>query len=355
MTTPAWSSVSELLRTYRKQKHWSQDQLAEHLGYSYEAISAWERGLRHPNRHEIPRLAKLLEVEADVLAQCIEAGRTHTKQKSLPNVVPSALPETQLKHLPAELRAQWQNTHHVDQARRDFFLHVLIMLSTAMAALPEPLSPYSLERLVSVLAHGKRLDEAMLADLEAINAHYRDLLRRTLVKSDLLSGALGFFGTITQLLHDALPPKTQQRLCVIASDVTQIVGDIFFDMQMYSEAETYYQSSLRFAQQGNSDVLWIVGLRSMGFLSVYKGEAHKALPLLAEAQRIVSLSDTILAKLPWLALREAEARALVGDLHICEQALGRAERLVGQCEDGQNEEVIRCGEGRRDGDFVRSQ
>ncbi|MBV8823101.1 MAG: helix-turn-helix transcriptional regulator, partial [Ktedonobacteraceae bacterium] len=261
MTTPAWSSVSELLRTYRKQKHWSQEQLAEHLGYSYEAISAWERGLRHPNRHEIPRLAKLLEVEADVLAQCIEVGRSHTKQRSLPNVVPNALPETQLTHLPAELRAQWQNTHHVDQARRDFFLHVLIMLSTAMAALPaEPLSPYSLERLVSVLAHGKRLDEAAIADLEAIAAQYWNLFRRILVKADLLSGALGFFGTITQILHDSLPPKTRQRLCIVASDVTLMIGRIFFEMHLYTEAETYFQSSLRFAQQGGSDLLWIVGL-----------------------------------------------------------------------------------------------
>ncbi|MBV9690727.1 MAG: helix-turn-helix transcriptional regulator [Ktedonobacteraceae bacterium] len=356
MTTPAWSSFSQLLRTYRRNKHWSQEQLAEYLDYSYEAISAWERGLRHPNRHQLPHLATLLDIDADVLARLCQAGRTPPKQKTLANVVPTALPETLLTLLPAEVRAYWQNRQHVDQARRDFFLHVLIMISTALTTLPhEPLSPYSLERLVNVLTHATHVDEATLADLESITMQYWDIFRRTPVKSDLLSGGLGFLGTITQLLHDALPPKTQQRLCVIGSDVTQIVGDIFFDMHLYSEAETYYQSSLRFAQQGNSDVLWIVGLRSMGFLSVYKGEPHKALPLLAEAQRIASLSDTILAKLPGLALREAETRALVGDLHICEQALGRAERLIGQCEDGQNEEVIRCGESRRDGDFVRSQ
>ncbi|MBV9689364.1 MAG: hypothetical protein JO202_06610, partial [Ktedonobacteraceae bacterium] len=34
---------------------------------------------------------------------------------------------------------------------------------------------------------------------------------------------------------------------------------------------------------------------------------------------------------------------------------GHAERLIGQYQDGQNEEVIRCGEGGQDGDFVRLQ
>jgi transcriptional regulator with XRE-family HTH domain len=351
MTTQAWSSFSDLLRTYRKHKQWTQERLAEYLGFSYETISAWERGLRHPNRHEIPRLATLLAVEADVLAQCIEADRTHSKQKTLANVVPDPLPEPLLSHLPAELHAHWQTLQQVDPSRRDFFLHVLVMVSTAMATLPhEPLSPYSLERLADVLAHGKRLDEATLADLEAIATQYWNLFRRTLVRTDLLSGVLGFLDTITQLLHDLLAPQARQRLCVIASDVTHILGKIFFDMHLYDEAEIYYQSSLSFAQQGGSDLLWTVGLKQMGFLSIHKGKAQQALPLLAEAQQTVLRSGIPFTKLPWLALVEAEARALVGDLKSCEQALGRAEQLIGPCEHGQNKEIVQYGETGPNGD-----
>jgi transcriptional regulator with XRE-family HTH domain len=354
MTTQAWSSFSDLLRTYRKNKQWTQERLAEYLGFSYETISAWERRLRHPNRHDIPRLATLLAVEADVLAQCIEADRTHSKQKTLANVMPNPLPQPLLRHLPAELRTHWQTIQQVDPSRRDFFLHVLIMLSTAMATLPhEPLSPYSLERLADVLAHGKRLDEATLADLEAITVQYWTLFRRILVKADLLSGALGFFGSVTQLLDGCLAPHARQRLCSVASDVTLMLGDIFFEMHLNDEAETYYQSSLRFAQQAGSDALWTVGLYCMSFLPIYTGKAQQALPLLAEAQQTASLSDLPVAKLPWLALAEAEARALVGDLKACEQALGRAEQLIGQGADELS--VLRCGEGEPNADVRQQQ
>ncbi len=55
------SDFSMLLRTYRKSMGWTQEELAQQWSYSFETISAWERGKRTPGKQETLRLAKLLE------------------------------------------------------------------------------------------------------------------------------------------------------------------------------------------------------------------------------------------------------------------------------------------------------
>jgi transcriptional regulator with XRE-family HTH domain len=64
-----------LLRTYRKGMGWTQEELAQRWSYSFETISAWERGKRRPNNQEIPRLAKLLDVKVEDIASIIGGHR----------------------------------------------------------------------------------------------------------------------------------------------------------------------------------------------------------------------------------------------------------------------------------------
>lgn len=64
-----------LLKTYRKSMGWTQEETSKKWGFSLETISAWERGKRHPSNHDVPRLAKYLEVRTEDLAESIEQGR----------------------------------------------------------------------------------------------------------------------------------------------------------------------------------------------------------------------------------------------------------------------------------------
>ena len=64
-------NLPTLLRTYRKGMGWTQEEMAQHWSYSYETISAWERGKRKPSNQEIPRLAKLLEISPEELASAV--------------------------------------------------------------------------------------------------------------------------------------------------------------------------------------------------------------------------------------------------------------------------------------------
>ncbi len=65
-------SFSEQLKTYRKSMGWTQAELAKRWNYSFETISSWERGKRNPAVQEIPRIANLMGVPSESLAQDID-------------------------------------------------------------------------------------------------------------------------------------------------------------------------------------------------------------------------------------------------------------------------------------------
>jgi transcriptional regulator with XRE-family HTH domain len=62
----------ELLKVYRKTMGWTQAELARRWVYSFETISAWERGKRNPNGQQIPRIAHLLGMTPEALAHSID-------------------------------------------------------------------------------------------------------------------------------------------------------------------------------------------------------------------------------------------------------------------------------------------
>jgi transcriptional regulator with XRE-family HTH domain len=54
---------------------WTQAELAEEWGYSFETVSAWERGKRFPSRTETSRLAEFLDVEPRELAALVATSK----------------------------------------------------------------------------------------------------------------------------------------------------------------------------------------------------------------------------------------------------------------------------------------
>lgn len=74
-----------LLKIYRKSMGWTQEELAQKWSYSFETISAWERGKRTPSNTEVPRLAKLLEMDSDKFAETIMGSREHSSPLRKPN------------------------------------------------------------------------------------------------------------------------------------------------------------------------------------------------------------------------------------------------------------------------------
>ena len=81
-------SFAERLKTYRKVMGWTQEQLAKEWSYSPDAVSAWEREVRLPSGQQIPRLAKLLQIEPEELLGSINTSRSKTNaQKGAVSVI----------------------------------------------------------------------------------------------------------------------------------------------------------------------------------------------------------------------------------------------------------------------------
>ena len=56
----------------RKQKGWSQEQLAEQLGISRQSVSKWEQGISDPSTSNLFALAKLFGVSVEELLKEVE-------------------------------------------------------------------------------------------------------------------------------------------------------------------------------------------------------------------------------------------------------------------------------------------
>ena len=74
-------TIGERIKMLRKQNNMTQENLAEHLCVSYQAVSKWECGLSSPDLSLIPPLTKLFNISADELLGITEANDDVTRKK----------------------------------------------------------------------------------------------------------------------------------------------------------------------------------------------------------------------------------------------------------------------------------
>ncbi len=233
------------------------------------------------------------------------------------------------------LPSQQAETRDMDKSRRDF-LQTLGFAGVVLTVSPqELLNPYPYEQLSRVLAKSSNIDETVLGELEAITKSYWRL-RTTSASCDLISGVLGHLRTITKFLQAPQLPTIRRRLCSIASEVAQITGQIFFDLNDYNQARAYYKVSIDAAQEAENTALWAVGLGRMSFLSTYNGHANDAILLLQEAQYLATQrQDTPAIFRCWLAAVEAEAQSSIQKTKDCLITLEKAQ-LISHGEPGED-------------------
>ena len=79
-------SLSERLKTLRKAKDMTQEQLAEYMGISPQAVSRWETGATSPDISALPQLADLFSISIDELLGYDDVER----QKEISSVINAA-------------------------------------------------------------------------------------------------------------------------------------------------------------------------------------------------------------------------------------------------------------------------
>ncbi len=82
-------TISDKIQELRKQNGLSQEQLAERMGVSRQAVSKWESGLCAPDIEKIIALSELFEVSTDYLIKGVEAETLKEKTVQITNVFQS--------------------------------------------------------------------------------------------------------------------------------------------------------------------------------------------------------------------------------------------------------------------------
>jgi len=287
------------LRILVKQAHYRMREIHQETGIPESTLYAWAAGKYIIPARERVVLAQLLRCSASDLA---------------PLYNPSALIQSPPEQNFVELE------HHMDKKRREL-LH-LLGLASSVLLMSSPFIDW--ERVVT-LANGQLpLDEQALQDLATINRHLWNLFIGTSIKSSVLDGVLGQLKMLLQFLKEPQVQHVQQSLSLLASDLSQLAGEIFFDMLDYDTAQACYVFAASAAKEARAYDLWAAAFVRHAYLPIYEGRYEDALPLLGHAWRIAQQGNALLPTKQWVGAVQAEAEAGMGNLMGCQKALDQA-------------------------------
>ena len=206
---------------------------------------------------------------------------------------------------------------------------LLNLLAVANVALPMlPLSSFDWDRIESAITKPSRLDASALQELEKINSYCWGIYRSALSKQSVLDGALAQLKSLIQFLQVPYSTSTHKRLCSLASDLAQLVGEIFFDLNDHVSAQSCYTFAVASAREAGNYDLWACALARNSYLPLYEEEFQSAIPLLREAKRVALRGDTSLATQFWIDSIAAESYAGLQNPTACQRALDGSYRVI---------------------------
>lgn len=289
----------------RKAMGYSQEAFAAALRVDRSTVVRWEGGDAAPQPYIRPKLAKLLDVSAHELAALLEPEETLTVTASPVSAVPVPLP-------PFTLDAEDD-----DMNRRE----LLRLLSTAGALIAVP-------ELVDVLGAEQPTPEAV-GDYEQLNPHLWQTFSLSPSKRAVYPIVRQQLGLLTAVLQRPHSEATHTRLCVLAADLFQLAGEIFFDSNRYTDAAHCYTLAADASKEAHAYDLWACALTRHAFIGIYEHRFADVVPMLGAAAAIARRGDSQLSTRYWVATVQAQAFAGLGDLEGCNRALDQAEAVQG--------------------------
>jgi transcriptional regulator with XRE-family HTH domain len=208
--------------------------------------------------------------------------------------------------------------------RRD----VLRLLTIASGALALPVPLLDFERIEAAIARPRLLDETAVLHLEGVNTHYWGIYRAAANKASVLDGAQGHFKTLTAALQDAHADRVHKRLCAVASDLAQLIGEIYFDLRDYTAAQSCYTFAVAAARSGGHADLLACAYARNSYLPIYDESFADALPLVQAGRAAAAAGDSQLAVRQWVESIAAETFAGLYRSDDCRAALDAASSVV---------------------------
>lgn len=321
-----WQRQNKRLRLQRRLRGWSQDDVAAGLhqiaaglgepepGVDATMISRWERGTRKPRPRYVRLLCHLFELPAEQLGVVEDSDF-------------ASLPEQALDILEDD-----------DVERREFISKVAALLGVASLPMPirqfEPASPEPWERLSRALRLPGEVDRETVDHLERVT-YALETMGPTEVSAKALFGPVtGHLDAITLLLQSSLSESLRTRLCSLAAETAGYAGWLRWDMDDPEGASVYFQTGLEAAREAGDRALGAYLMASSACQPPYRENPEDRLRQLNGSIYGFTRRDATPASQVWLAAKEADAYALLGDADGCLRALDRAERALYLIEPG---------------------
>jgi tetratricopeptide (TPR) repeat protein len=179
-------------------------------------------------------------------------------------------------------------------------------------------------RIEASLSRPLHIDSTLVSDLETINSRYWSLFMAASPKSSVLDGVLGQLKMHIQFLKEAHATQTRQRLYVLASSMSQLAGEIFFDLHDHDTAQSCYIYAASSAKEAKAFDLWASALVRYSYLPIFEERYENAVSLLEHAEALAQRGDLALPTRYWTAATHAEAESGMGNLRACQSIFERA-------------------------------
>jgi tetratricopeptide (TPR) repeat protein len=318
---------NDLLRRQRELRGWSHRRVAEELeklGGSTDSkqVGKWERGVAKPSPFYQERLCTLFGLTAYELG--FVAPSTQPKLVSSDPLPPISKQADQKSEARPQMTFAQGNEDMFYRKRRELLQMLAVAATTFVVSLPD----LDWERVENTFSGFSRLDESMLLDMVAINKSFWNLYKVTPQKKVMLDGVLGQLKLVTSFLENSCTSPLRKQLYTVASDLSQLLGEIFFDCNDYESARACYIFGASAAKEANHYDLWSCAFIRHAFLPIYDGLYHDALPLLQAAQKLAYRGDTTLTTRYWVAAVLSDAQAGMGNLYACQQTLDVMDKVT---------------------------
>jgi DNA-binding XRE family transcriptional regulator len=311
----------------RKTVGHTQEQLAALLGVERTTVVRWEAGETAPLPWCRPKLAKILSVSLDTLAELL----------ATPEDLPALPSDALLLSLGDLSSAQdgmlMERFTAMDMGSRRDVLQELTVMSGAV--LLPPVRRWLAQSLAAV----------PLVSPESVNSDDLDALERAVMLfsqwDDSGMGGLhrkavaGQLNALAETLHEPHIPAVRQRLFQITADLAQLAGWMAYDQGLPGVAQRYYLLGLSACREARSPVLGAKILGDMSLLSTAAGHEEDSLDLVRAALYILPRHDSARVRTELLG-RESGAYVHLGNQAAATRA---ADACVEAWQDAQSEPV----------------
>ena len=316
------------LRHHRSTRCWSLQRVADEIrkmsikengkepGVNADMVGQWERGIKTPSPYYREKLCQIYGTQADQLGFQIS---------------------------PVVLSAQNLTENNIMNSKRRELLYLLSLAGTALTL---PFPDLDWDRISKVQVKPSLLDDVVLDDLETMNTHYWRAYLASSPKKLVLDGVLRQLKMLVGFLKEPHVAFLHTRLCSIASDLSQLTGEIFLDVNDYDAAQSCYVFSAFAAKEALAYDLWACAFIRHSFLPIFDEQYQDALPLLYQARKLAQHGNHSLTTRFWTEAVSADAYAGIGDLTSCQRALDTTKSVFLMSESANNGSWLRFDSGR---------